>query len=129
MEISKLTPVQKSVMLAKLMPEWDTMGYPYDQTEVFHRETGKPLFLLTKNTNFYTVDEDGNPHSMAWAWRVLNWAITRSPEVGQENFHIGVKEMVNGFLLYWATRPLAEAQTAWLDEILELAIGAGMVQP
>jgi hypothetical protein len=77
-----------------------------------------------------------DPENMALAWRVLNWAAKK--------FHYGDsysagyriddwimdEPIVKGDGAYniWDLPP-AEAQRAWLDKILELAIEAGLTTP
>ncbi|MBK7181347.1 MAG: hypothetical protein IPH82_29910 [Chloroflexi bacterium] len=64
-----------------------------------------------------------DPANMALAWRVLNWAAAH-----------GITTQINVVYQYkkgdWARMidlPPADAQRAWLDYILSLAIEAGMV--
>ena len=63
------------------------------------------------------------PVTMALAWRVLNWAY------GCPTYESGALGLVPyghilGELVF---NPPAEAQAAWLDKVLELAIAAGLV--
>ena len=57
-----------------------------------------------------------DPANMALAWRVLNWA----GEVFELTIFWSVSDLFES--------PPAVAQRAWLDKILELATGAGMVE-
>ncbi len=62
-----------------------------------------------------------NPANMALAWRVLNWAFANFVDIWlEETFRAWVPNP-----LY--TLPPADAQRAWLDKILTLAIEAGML--
>jgi hypothetical protein len=64
-----------------------------------------------------------DPAKMALAWRVLNWAEDYAHDTSTK-LHLGWM----GFLpeSLFQMKP-ADAQRAWLDKILELAIEAGMV--
>ena len=61
---------------------------------------------------------------MLLAWRVLNWAIDSD---------LSARARADVMALFYVDKPSAlemspaEAQRAWLDKILELAIEAGMV--
>lgn len=132
MDISELSPVQKSVMLARLVNEWEVIER-VDYARICKRDrVGPCLFEMHKNHNLYTVDGDGNPHLMAWAWRVLNWAAENQTTIkGAYIANLRVKDEMYDWLLYdgniWDMPP-ADAQTLWLDKILSLAIEAGLVE-
>ena len=71
-----------------------------------------------------------NPANMALAWRVLNWAFSNLPgKTGQSQEFwdfLHAQEYWDQHYL-WGTPP-AEAQRAWLDKILTLAIQAKMFE-
>lgn len=120
-----LTTQEKSVLLAKLVDDWEVVERVNYARVCKRGKVGPCLFEMHKNHNFYTVDGDGNPHLMGWAWRVLNWAfdtLTPPLHAETERRYDAICEKVEWWL------PPAEAQAAWLDKILELAIEAGMVQ-
>lgn len=138
MSIEGLTTREKSVMLARLVDEWEVIER-VDYARICKRDkVGPCLFEIHKNHNFYTVDGDGNPHLMAWAWRVLNWAMGSqavvkyeplSPDTEPFDYQIGYA-MYDWFYEHRdpAKMPPAVAQAAWLDKVLELAIEAGLVK-
>lgn len=75
-----------------------------------------------------TVKNLYDPANMALAWRVLNWwydyiATTDNEAVDPEDGFFDVGKLMHGV---WA-QPPADAQRAWLDKILTLAMAAGMV--
>lgn len=62
-----------------------------------------------------------DPANMALAWRVLNWA-------GETQFGGNITSRAwNNFWIDMRILPPADAQRAWLDKILKLAIEAGLV--
>ena len=100
MRIDKLSDEQKTVMLAELA------GVTPD----------------VMNSGVLCVDLY-DPANMALAWRVLNWAWASQ--------HISENQIVTwSYVIGYAidgSIPPADAQRAWLDMILSLAIDAGMV--
>jgi hypothetical protein len=131
MDISGLTPEQKSVLLAKAMG-WTI----HESVEALHI----PLLIILPEG--YSIDYTNNlyePIAMAVAWRVLNWAIKQMP----------IETKPEGMIQYtWAARlhhfwseshwtdggkhwlfsmTPADAQRLWLDKILKLAIEAGII--
>lgn len=110
MNISELSTSQKSVMLARLVKE--------DMLPGKYMPVMSPEF---KPVNLY------DPANMALAWRVLNWAMSY-PMPDDESYQFVAKL---NFSLLWGDvmrMPPAEAQAAWLDRILELAVESGMVK-
>lgn len=63
--------------------------------------------------------------NMALAWRVLNWAEAYSQLHATGDFYDGWMQLLPECLFLLAP---TDAQTAWLDKILELAIEAGMIE-
>ena len=116
---------EKSVMLVKAMG-WE-MVEATDQTFewiVYDAEGVKigSRLIISLDTPWPDLYA---PENMALAWRVLQWAMSC------ETF-----EVCNSFVTWWyreesitlAMMSPAEAQAAWLDKILELAIEAGLVE-
>lgn len=130
MNIGKLTTQQKSVLLAGLVDTWEVVER-VDYARVCNKgKVGPCLFEMHKNHNFYTVDSDGNPHLMGWAWRILNWGLSMNSPLypddppGASYVWARIRYVMNQSL----DHEPAVAQTAWLDEIIELAIAAGLVE-
>ncbi len=101
---------EASVMLARLMPDWEIR--PQDDGKIWVVCPGEPY----ATTNLY------QPVFMFLAWRVLNWAMGDRQIQGIADF--GLSSEIGPWL--WIMPP-AEAQRAWLDKILTLAIEAGMI--
>ena len=139
--IDHLTDLEKSVMLAKLNPDWYVVSKPDYARVCTAARVGPCLFMLTALHNFFTV-EDGNPHLMPWAWRVLNYTLEHLGGVAvsfenwlDEQTHQTVQRGVLSQRTRYGPRywfvfamPPAEAQRIWLDKILTLAIEAGMIE-
>ena len=113
MKIDELSDQEKTVMLARLCG-WGVStalgGTSYESIFIYTQDN-------ERCANLY------DPANMALAWRVLNWATENLPKfmrIIEENF------LLIGVLPYFIIPP-AEAQRAWLDRILSLAIEAGMV--
>ena len=66
-----------------------------------------------------------NPANMALAWRALNWADDQ--KFGRHSTDLEVYAWWERFLHNAPSLSSADAQRAWLDRILSLAIEAGMV--
>jgi hypothetical protein len=117
MNISEMDTKEKSRLIVELTKEhigWSITNNP--------PATG---YIIRLPDNSWTDDIYHTQH-MALAWRVLAAATTKL----QQDIAI------TDFIAWWRYRlpflfalPPAEAQAAWLDKILELAIEAGMVQP
>ena len=60
---------------------------------------------------------------MSLAWRVLNFGLRA---LSAPSHYYELMALVNS--VEFLTWPPAEAQAAWLDKILELAVEAGMVE-
>ena len=120
--LSELSDEQKSVMLARLCgwkykkrgilgnSWWAEDDLIYD--ECYDQSEARLLDLYdTKN--------------MSLAWRVLNWAM---------DSNLSAREKADIMALFYVDKPFAlemspaEAQCAWLDKILSLAIEAGMLE-
>lgn len=134
MNINELTPVKKSVMLAGLIPEWEVVlvwswGDAWMVRVKDTEETLLTINMARSGLSLYSVDDRGNPLFMPLAWRVLNWA---DKTLNRITYRL---PMTYGdvFQLWWEEStvfdmPPAEAQVAWLDKVLQLAIEAGLVQ-
>ena len=132
MNIKSMSDSEKSVILAKLNPAWKIKEFNSldgRQAVVSDADNGRVLFRLFAKHNFFTVDENGDPHLMPQAWRVLNWAMTNNKENQLKPYF--------GYLLWeFITRtvddifelPPAKIQRLWLDKILSLTIKAGMME-
>ena len=124
--IDKLSDQEKSVMLAKAMgwtalywsnrDFWSSWYHLVDENNRKIKRRG-----IHKNTGdvFHSLMVDlYKPSNMALAWRVLNWA----HETGLcRRYADGVGKNIH----FWDAP--ADAQRAWLDKILTLAIEAGLV--
>jgi hypothetical protein len=107
--IDKLTPEQKSVLLAKAMGlEIKTLDFKDDTFFVVPKDWGMEWEWYE---DFY------DSANMALAWRVLNWAHEQNPT--WDWMALTLKALRSG---------PADAQRLWLDKTLELAIDAGIVE-
>lgn len=115
----ELSDQEKSVMLAR------AMGW-----EVYPMYEGSPMMLFNapgdevNHSNLYLSE------NMALAWRVLNWGLVVKPTdpVGSihspDRIHNKLEDWLRTTFL-WG-RP--DAQKQWLDQVLELAIEAGLME-
>ena len=114
MRIEELSDEQKTVMLARLCG-WGVStalgGTSYESIFIYTQDNERCVDL-------YDVA------NMALAWRVLNWAEIESGKNTRCDFHFGWMEFLPESLFEC---PPEDAQRAWLDRILSLAIEAGMV--
>lgn len=126
---TKAGKLQASLMLVRLMgwnvfavnsiPEYGELRYGVSTRFDMYR------FALTEDTNLYS------PSKMMFAWAILNWAIKQRGHVGSIadwwTYEAGGGDGIDptGWLLLKFSP--AEAQRAWLDKILSLAVEAGMV--
>ena len=126
MNIDKLTDQKKSVMLARVMG-WEihpVIGQHIIHTLIHNVVVGDEIIgnMLGDELNLY------DPANMALAWRVLNWAI-----VSPWNNVIGYTFTGNVAILrmFEDAKMIklspADAQRAWLDKVLSLAIEAGLI--
>lgn len=111
---------EKSLVLARLMgwrevDEYDHMGHLLYRHWV---DGGKRLSIVGHDFDLY------HPDNMALAWRVHLWATT-SAFYDKYRYWLAHGTGYEGHLLWWEK---TNAQRAWLDKILELAIEAGMVE-
>jgi hypothetical protein len=115
MNIDGMSDQEKSAALLRLMGQAVdcTCGKP-GCTVGREIDSGRGWFVPTVK-NLY------DPANMALAWRVLNWA-NQDETISQVDWHI-YKKYFDELL----EMPPADAQQAWLDKILTLAIEAGMV--
>lgn len=125
MNVNEMSQEEKSVALAKLCG-WEYSDDMRYLSGVY--EYGVIWFDRTDDSpNLY------DPANMALAWRVLNWASYNLNKI-TDDFSEGVLfdfmisgVVTNGYYDAVWTAPPDEAQSAWLDKILELAVEAGMV--
>jgi len=123
MNINEMTPEEKSVMLARL--RGDAVDCHCGKPDCkfgceSHQRTGRDWFLPD-------VKNPYDPQNMALAWEIGVWAGDNLP-------NDSIREL-NDFWMRKDTYPYGvfmwyepNAQQMFLDKILELAIGAGMVE-
>jgi hypothetical protein len=133
MDIDMMTTREKTTLLAWLMgwrvqrygasanPRYGRYGL-YDANDKFIRRADVPNGIEI-NPLDHIVPNFYNVKNMALAWRVVT-EINRQWENGED--------WADGFFTWWNDAELwrltaTEAQAAWLDKILELAIEAGMI--
>jgi hypothetical protein len=143
-DISEMTPLEKSEALVKLNSNWEIKAIRFDfsgnelyRIEVI--ESPEVMWFLDRDTNLFTTDRNGDPHFMPLAWRVLNWALQQNQPVRgdlEELWEMPFGDELFGYLsaispnddgLSVFEMPPAEARAAWLDKILSLAIEAGKI--
>lgn len=124
MNIDEMSQQEKSVVLLGFLPDFHVEKLVDGTHEVFDN-SGIPLFVIRKKYNLYTTDENGDPHLMPMAWRVLNLAEGLAQSDTRSDFYSGWMVFLPEMLF---TLKPAEAQAAWLDKILSLAIEAVMVE-
>lgn len=123
-----MTDEEKSAMLARAMgwQQCDYTGKAYADT-AWVNENGLYIWYddpyeCTPTFNLYHVA------NMVWAWSAIEW-ITAPPKTLKQS-----EDMLNTkFAHWWDSENLwacnaADAQRAWLDKILELAIEAGLIE-
>lgn len=138
MDISMMTPLEKSEILFKLNPSWQMNAVRFDK-ELYRLEvveSNDRMWFLDGDTNLFTADGNGDPHFMPLAWRILNWSheckagVKYHPLSEQsEPFDYPIAHAIYDFFYEYldvAKMPPDKAQAAWLDKILELAIEAGI---
>jgi hypothetical protein len=125
MNINELDTDEKSVMLARLV-NWVLK---------FEQEAAatESHYSVWQQGNFVGVCRNGDlydPQNMALAWRVLNWACANLKDTNTKGFWCGAQVELREFILYseFETMEPGEAQRAWLDKTLSLAIDAGLIQ-
>lgn len=119
-DISKLTPQQKSVMLARLC------GWQWVNRLDMHQMIVDANGIMLCGGGFHTLNLYES-HNMALAWRVLNWGAKKLYTVDEWANDIVFTTDTSAYNLW--DLPPADAQRLWLDKVLELAIEAGMVTP
>lgn len=141
MNISEMTAQEKSIKLLHLLDVWVEctnkqnaiwsvmLGDDAIATDVCPRVRRSEFdhwqhVLKTVSPNLY--DEK----NMALAWRVLNWAMN-----GDNGLDTHVGGFEDGYKMSrfveasnFEYMPPSDAQTAWLDTILELAIEAAVIE-
>lgn len=123
-----------SVMLARLCG-WDVSYGLIDSDQLWDGFAHDTLHI-TADTGEW-CDNLYDPANMALAWRVLNWATTQSvtvkaqkgggDDIWQEPWTTFIDDEINGKYEIYMMTP-ADAQRAWLDKILTLAIESGMIE-
>lgn len=105
-DIEKMTPQQKSVLLARAMgcPAWITLP-PGEWTE------------YNQFFNLYEVDSKGNPIHMPLAWRALQYFKNEGGNLKDTDYYEW---------LYFDDP--AEALRFWLDKILAIGLDAGQIK-
>jgi len=145
MNIDEMSEQEKSVVLAKLCG-WLYTEMRQTAPEKTEREyiiwngpeTKEPWGILNLSDRVWLdmTKNMYNPANMALAWKVLNWASSKSDiEIDNYSFPYTLDQATEiifegeydgNDIPLWKMPP-AEAQRLWLDKILELAIEAGMV--
>lgn len=127
---------EASVMLARLC-RWDVSYGLIDSDQSWDGFCHDTLTITTDTGEW--CDNLYDPANMALAWRVLNWAMSEDMQfVGFVNYgngweHKPAEASSHGFSelvereVDFSLSP-ADAQRAWLDKILTLAIEAGMLE-
>ena len=117
-DISKLSDQEKSLIIARMLKN---QMLPDKYLPVMSPEF-KPIDLY-------------NPANMALAWRVLNWAAKLDrvslseysyPYTFSDAVDLIFEDGLNESPRVWALSPDL-AQRLWLDQVLELAIEAGLI--
>jgi hypothetical protein len=119
MNIDEMTDQEKSVALAR------AMGWGVSYEGRFGIESDVIHVIDEDGYHSSTIDLYAGP--METAWRVLNWA--EGQDFWHRHFRTG-SESDSLAPFEWAVirrKPPADAQRAWLDKVLELAIEAGLI--
>ena len=113
-------------MLAQLRG-WDVSFGLIDSDQSWDGFAHDTLTITTEDGEW--CDNLYNPAHMALAWRVLNWASNNMP--GKTGQRQKLFRFIRGTETYGdkmiVSMPPTDAQRAWLDKILSLAIEAGMI--
>lgn len=125
MNIDNLTDQEKSVMLARAMGLSEPRYLSSSQVWIIENNNRPNLSVYVSPKKFDLYD----PANMALAWWVLNWAYAQKHWYKK---HLGLM----GDVLYdkfWSDDTFFElsptdAQRLWIDQILSLAIEAGIVK-
>lgn len=142
MNITEMNAQEKSVMLVKLC-NFDDLRVRHvpavvstSNLELWQEQDNEAYDVVVYKRNRYGIDIY-DPANMALAWRVLNWALEQAKPTSDEVWALPLGDELFGWLSAFSPNddglsvfelPPAEAQAAWLDKILELAIKAGMVK-
>lgn len=132
MNIDKMSDEQKSVMLAKLCG-WSFFEhmqyYYYLLVDAYDNE----LAYLPDYYNEFENDGNGRPNlydpaNMSLAWKCIEWVTAPPKTLKMSEAALNTK-----FGYWWQGNAMwaetaADAQRAWLDKILSLAVEAGMVE-
>ena len=116
MRIEELSDEQKTAMLARLCG-WGVStalgGTSYESIFIYTQDN-------ERCANLY------DPANMALAWRVLNWAGANFNKARPGDWRGAMYGSRHSAISEWVGLSPADAQRAWLDRILSLAIEAGM---
>ena len=119
--MDNLTDQEKSVLLAKAMG-WYQVDYEPIMGARWQAPNKPEQYWLNPPNLYVTVN-------MSLAWRVLNWAAKQEAIISLGIFTWWYEQ--DSPRIYGGEAPLvlppADAQRAWLDKILELAIEAGII--
>jgi len=136
--------VEASVMLARLCG-WLTTDNAFhnyrppgsEGGSVNHKKGYPAISIFKPIPNGLGCRTLYDPANMALAWRVLNWAVKTVDQKKEQAMNGGGMDSwmywheghfeLRGIMLSGQELPPAEAQHAWLDKILQLAIEAGMI--
>lgn len=114
MDISKMSDREKSLLLAKAMGLLKRVGMVwYWKDEHADYVIGSPKRLETQVPDLY------DPVNMALAWRVHLWA------VDHKVIGLNYIRWFDSGIACWLQE---DAQRLWLDQILELAVEAGIIE-
>ncbi len=113
MRIEELSDEQKTVMLARLCG-WKTAQH------------GNKTWVTCQDEPFSTTNLY-QPIFMLLAWRALNWAGANFNNARPGDWRGAMYGSRHSSISEWVGLSPADAQRAWLDRILSLAIEAGMV--
>jgi hypothetical protein len=112
--MNDMSDQEKSVLLAKAMGT--TQFRQYDDGGDYIGN------LIPPPANLY------DPANMALAWRVLNWGMASDTLWKRLADWWLYRDTPSTDGWYTMTLPPAEAQRAWLDKVLELAIEADLIE-
>lgn len=120
MNINELTTREKSAMLATAMG-WHRGDDRYDKFFLYDGDNERIDAHSSVPDLYLTL-------YMPLAWRVLNWANDQLYDMPDDAISAKWLNEIEGLWDSLYADKATEAQAAWLDKILSLAIEAGMVQ-
>jgi len=132
--MDRLADWQKTLLLAGLIEEWEVLGWRFDdESPVLCYDIGEGFNLLMRV--FLSDASRADTHStlysaknMHYAWRLVAWV----NQLRGEPLWVGDISIDTRFAMWWERERVlamsqAQAQRAWLDKVLELAVAAGVV--